>query len=330
MSVEVENQIYTFLPRPSLRPIRGDQIPCAEILITAMQAGPEAFLKACVVSLPSYHPDPKFKASLRYNPLHDMESLWWIAVYFVLKRQVYTKTPRDQDEHVSQEQRMYASKLFWGELESDRLGAMTVDGSFYVHARPLHPAIQPVVDSLEKLRRLLVQAYETVEQDPPSIDHTSATTLYKPFAETFLRISQMPQLQDVQLRRFAERKPIDVACHDHRHRAVDAAADVEATCSSKDQPRTESVHRPDDDLPSIGENLRLESRRRKKSRIESLHPAADMKPQIVKTVKVAAGRRREDGTTRTARTSKKGKAKETAKADVLSSRYNLRPRLRKA
>lgn len=34
------------------------------------------------VALPTLTP-------LRYNPLHDLESLWWVGVYFLLKREIF-------------------------------------------------------------------------------------------------------------------------------------------------------------------------------------------------------------------------------------------------
>ena len=58
-----------------------------------------------------------FDKPLRYNPLHDLESLWWIGSYFLLTRGVVAEGPMDEEQQQAgkaqlQKQRTAFRRLF--------------------------------------------------------------------------------------------------------------------------------------------------------------------------------------------------------------------------
>ena len=94
----------------------------------------------------------------RYNPLHNLESLWWIAVYFVVKRVArktvkHARSNKAEDEWTSHAHRKYAGQLFFD--DTTRLLTMTDSETFRSNARVVHPALKPVLTILNDLRDML-------------------------------------------------------------------------------------------------------------------------------------------------------------------------------
>lgn len=96
--------------------------------------------------------------AFRFGPLHDLESVWWICVYFVLDKEIH-----DGDEvyPVSGEQRAWSDLLFYGEnSESDRYEAFSRTSIFEQVMASLHPSLANIGDALNGLRETLVTAHE--------------------------------------------------------------------------------------------------------------------------------------------------------------------------
>lgn len=96
---------------------------------------------------------------IRYNPLHDLESLWWIAVYFLLKRE----TVSDGVVHpTAQKIEDSVHELFTS--GSDRHSFFT-SGEIMELSTHVHPKLSSAVIILNKIRVGLVNAYTTLERN---------------------------------------------------------------------------------------------------------------------------------------------------------------------
>lgn len=145
-------------------------------------------------------------APLRYNPLHDLESLWWIGVYFLLKREIYPYAsdvvPLGGEDPVHwdrEKQRKCADDVFYS--VDARSPIMTHGAGYFDHyvVPVVHPIMHPVAQTLEDLRRVLLQRYVDVEKDTASVDFTCAEGLYEQFIAGFTELEHQPQLKDVLL-----------------------------------------------------------------------------------------------------------------------------------
>ena len=189
MAAEVDMQDYDFRPMKSLAQLY------AEMDAQKEQAArdPSASQLTALEKLPNFF----------YNPLHDLESLWWIAVYFVLKHEAIQDTStvpaESDDEWDSDIQLDYANTLFYGALERD--SAVRGRGDFLGNMlRVLHRTMQPIALRLEALRRELVQAYREAEKDVDTMDHNCASSLYPQFHTTFSDLAAAEDIQQLCLR----------------------------------------------------------------------------------------------------------------------------------
>ncbi|KAF7790435.1 hypothetical protein EIP86_001390 [Pleurotus ostreatoroseus] len=137
--------------------------------------------------VPEFSPEPPF----RYNALHDLESLWWVAVYFLIKRRVVDETqdpPTAEDLAALGPQCRLAHQLFEG--NEGRIHTVTALGTFAGHGRKLHPSLHRVAILLDQLRQELFTAYVTQEADPLSTD--LVPDIHSAFIQTFLGIADAP------------------------------------------------------------------------------------------------------------------------------------------
>ena len=89
-----------------------------------------------------------YRAPFRYNPLHDLESLWWNAAYFLMSRTLVFDEEDGSDSEYDLEaeeedrrgQLASLRTLFidWG----GRSWAMQMEGGFYHELDSLHPFMQ--------------------------------------------------------------------------------------------------------------------------------------------------------------------------------------------
>jgi hypothetical protein len=113
---------------------------------------------------------PNAQLVFRHNPLHDVESMWWLLVYLTLYRSVNI-TEDTQDRRNSQ-MRFY--RPFFNNRDSRRDAFMEPD-VFLSGLEYLHPSLHPVAHALENFRRRLIARYTEVESgDIDAIDHTVA------------------------------------------------------------------------------------------------------------------------------------------------------------
>ncbi|KAF7795042.1 hypothetical protein EIP86_006186 [Pleurotus ostreatoroseus] len=114
------------------------------------------------------------KSALRlvYRPLHDLESLWWVAVYFVVNREVGSvggKRPCAVSAESAKNQESLASNLLRN--QGYRGLTLTVTGKFEKAIQEsLHPSILPAAAGLVGLRDKLVEEYRHAERDILKID----------------------------------------------------------------------------------------------------------------------------------------------------------------
>ena len=182
-----------FLPSPRLpedpNPITtapGEPLPSFEEL-EALYEGEDIPL---VEDSPLDEPGP-----LRYHPLHDLESLWWVAVYFVTHSVVSDSPTSDDTEQISS-QRMLASQLFWG-FDAARERAMTSETWFALRIRCLHPSLKLVSQVLERVRRLLAEAYSRAEKDLDPIQLEAIDTVYDPVRTCLQAVAEKLRDNDI-------------------------------------------------------------------------------------------------------------------------------------
>ncbi|KAF7799155.1 hypothetical protein EIP86_010386 [Pleurotus ostreatoroseus] len=162
---------------------------------------------------------------LRFNPLHDLESLWWIAVYFLLKREVQSGGSDNAEDSASwnrEEQRKWADNVFYSNDYRNPIMMSGSSGFFESHITPVvHPTMRPVVRILEDVRQQLAQRYAELEKDPTSIDFSCAEGIHELFMAAFFEIEEHPPLKDVKLVPLAV--PSDIGLSLYENTAVSEA-----------------------------------------------------------------------------------------------------------
>jgi len=115
-------------------------------------------------------PDQKIKAHdpipqrpFRYNPLHDIESTWWVAV-----RTLLGNRPKE-DKSDSSQQKNAVKKLFPGSSSRAimRLQVLRSSHTFLSYLKNIPPDFDPLWRLLEEQRFNLREAYEKAEQQYP-------------------------------------------------------------------------------------------------------------------------------------------------------------------
>lgn len=187
MAIEVQRQHYVFQPS-ALDNLPLPDIPASFNLsdeVRKMEEGQES-TSSPPISPPCLYLLLPPEVPFRYNPLHDLESLWWVAVYFVFKREIDIDVERsDQAAERREAQRWAANNLF--QSQDTRDSTITKD-RFEDYLKYLHPSTRPIGDQLNKLRRKLAAAYRNAEEDAASIDHTAADGLHEAFSTSFRKI----------------------------------------------------------------------------------------------------------------------------------------------
>ena len=152
--------------------------------------GPTKAQGSCTNNAPK--PDPPTPGKwaptpFHYNPLHDLESLWWIAAFFLFKRDVVL----DEEEACQpaelarrQAQARDAENLF----KISRSTLLSKYAVFPAILSSLHPSVQPIGRRLEELRKDLMETYRSAEEDPSTIMHTVADGLHARFRCAFADI----------------------------------------------------------------------------------------------------------------------------------------------
>ncbi len=139
----------------------------------------------------SYRAIPQPPFPFRYNPLHDLESLWWIAVYFIFTTEV--KNYANMDEKGKARQRRldeHVLKLFCN-FTHRKLDMMdSWNERFSTRCQSLHPSIRPIGEDLERARILLATTYRQCEKKYRTITLEPLEGLHDNIQKLFLSISQ--------------------------------------------------------------------------------------------------------------------------------------------
>ncbi|KAF7799154.1 hypothetical protein EIP86_010385 [Pleurotus ostreatoroseus] len=190
---EITKERYIFRPSPELSPPPPvpEEIPEGEIQETEPQSKIPLIVPVC------------------YNPLHDLESLWWVAVYFLLKKELHD-LPEPPETDVTQvwdreRQRVYASDAFSN--RGTRFSIMVTNNFRRDALEVIHPSMRPVLRELNNLRRALVERYTEVEKDPRSIPFDCAKGLYDTFIDGFFKIAQDQKMRSIKLGPLASPPP---------------------------------------------------------------------------------------------------------------------------
>ncbi|KAJ3555204.1 hypothetical protein NM688_g2708 [Phlebia brevispora] len=193
-AMEVETQTYQLLSSPTPPPSPPTHMTACDMLQLPSPT-----------RLPSPPPPPKKMYLFRYNPLHDLESLWWVAAYFLFKKVPYledgvvpdlTETPPAKWD--AEGQYLCAEKLFRATLA--RWEVVTLAGGFFERIQVLHPLVKPIAELLDPLRLQLIQYYAKAERNLEAIDQNCAKGLHKDFVRTFLLISR--HFKNIKIRPF--------------------------------------------------------------------------------------------------------------------------------
>ncbi|PSS01023.1 hypothetical protein PHLCEN_2v4075 [Hermanssonia centrifuga] len=199
VAAEVQSQAYEFWPRD---PVRFS--PLSDTSSITSQ-DPETSVDSDLISENSNHrtlrqPLPPF----RYNPIHDLESLWWIAVYFIFTTEVINYA--DMDERGQARQRAldkHVTILFcdFKERQLDMIDER--NERFTSRCRCLHPFIRPIGEDLERVRIGLAMIYRQCEQRDGSITlepllaEDIHDNMHKSFGFISNQISESPTLAHV-------------------------------------------------------------------------------------------------------------------------------------
>ncbi|KAJ3557298.1 hypothetical protein NM688_g1546 [Phlebia brevispora] len=201
MAIEVDHQKYWFPEQRSLSAEHDDR--GSTKAVPAVREGAHIQSTSPGLSHKEHssgkHKHPKF----RYNPLHDLESVWWVAVHFMFTREAVNNSlkvlPEEPGARVSEGQRLYADEFFTS--RNSRGFAMILDGSFATAVEALDPSVQDAGAVLEKIRRKLVAFYRKAEGDLSSVEYAKcADGLHAVMMDLFLDVAESPDLQDIHLR----------------------------------------------------------------------------------------------------------------------------------
>lgn len=131
-------------------------------------------------SSPPYHLPPRF----HHNPLHDLESMFWIAAYFLFKA-----AGKGAEAAVIERQQNATRELFYDTLE--RCFCIQDNVHFIRSLRSLHQSVQPAGHCLDAWRSELGGAFYTAEKDCLHITCAVAAELHESLSHALLRIAKL-------------------------------------------------------------------------------------------------------------------------------------------
>ena len=148
-----------------------------------------------------------YRGPFRYNPLHDLESLWWIAAYFLMSRKLVfedatePEVPRDGDEGESEEDDQLASLHTLFSDAAGRSWAMCTEGGFSRHLDCLHPFMRDMALALNDARDTLVQGYHYLEKDIDNRSFAVRMETYDGMSEMYSFIAEAMEIEAVKTER---------------------------------------------------------------------------------------------------------------------------------
>ena len=195
---EVEEHRYLF------RPLTYDEYPPGNSSTTRTKVGNSSGSSASERS--HCRSSSTVQVLFRYNPLHDLESLWWVAVYFVVGGTLRVFPPRGincaEDCYSSQPwyaeeisrmkvQRRIADSLF---ITRDmRSTTMTSYAWFSSDMTCLPCSFRGIGETLAAMRHCLVIRYRQAEEDCTNICLRAGYGLYDVFSQLLLEVYTLMQ-----------------------------------------------------------------------------------------------------------------------------------------
>ncbi|GJE97361.1 hypothetical protein PsYK624_135770 [Phanerochaete sordida] len=112
--------------------------------------------------------DQKLKTVFRHNPLHDLESVFWLALYLLLCTLLDLEKPLQTSDaewaQYATAKDVLAADLFHNAKK--RIECITADTAFATMLSGLHPRVRKICESLEGIRAALNTVYKLAESDP--------------------------------------------------------------------------------------------------------------------------------------------------------------------
>lgn len=148
----------------------------------------------------------------RYNPLHDMESLWWVALFLLLAGTLVDAGSTSADITNSQKvaQQRLSEQLFCD--TTFRMNALISDETLRSHLFPLHPRVKEIGIQLEKMRSYLTQGFRQAEKNmtksipfalPPSL-YQKSQSLFRKIIESLAADNVLVAVDEKSCRRLRE------------------------------------------------------------------------------------------------------------------------------
>ena len=180
MAAEVHEQLHLFTPgtAPPINVVKGvsKRYPLLD--------GDDEEFELVPLDAPLDEFEPSDVDLFFYNPLHDLESLWWLGGYFVFdfaRRFHRENIHNDAGSKTCRSNRVrFPEELF--EDHDRRHDVMRITGFFAEYTVFLPKNLLPAAAVLEKLRRELMSAYEEAEKSEEAISKPVSASLYESFA----------------------------------------------------------------------------------------------------------------------------------------------------
>lgn len=147
-------------------------------------------------------------APLRYNPLHDLESLWWISSYFLLTHAVVDGDDAPDEKHAQaraeqlDRQCTSVERLFVD--GSERHWVMIMESNFQQELCCLHRSMRKAGAAVAEARDALAKAYHYAEKDMKSREFSVRAKTYDTMRRRFSYVSKHLRKHNVKT------EPLDV------------------------------------------------------------------------------------------------------------------------
>lgn len=161
------------------------------------RVAPRAPLVPVTLSFSRTPPPLKLDDDFRYNPLHDLESVFWLATYFI-----FTTTGYHQDEEQIRQQEYIKDRLLYDDFQHSCV--MRLDDAFLYDISYLHPDLRELALSLEGLRSKLTARFRLAEKDCGSITSSVAAGLHENFTDILHTMASQVAIPALQQKRIRE------------------------------------------------------------------------------------------------------------------------------
>ncbi len=225
MAVEVGDRGYRFRPpRDHISPILEDYTPRATDFDSVSEGDSTLDTPPPlrpILPVPIRGPVTPF----RYNPIHDFESLWWLAIHLMLKidalyiNEQGPPPARSLDE--LREQRNWS--LFLSYDQTERLIALSDSYKFQEMLCSLHPSVKPYGSALDTWRSRITSAHRQAQQTPIPDADTAMRGLYDAFSKDLFTMANA----------LARKTVVTEESEKERLAQLAAAAEVQETSAKK-------------------------------------------------------------------------------------------------